>query len=114
MGENGFCGRATAALHKIYTYTMNYVKLNAASVTHGFVQKSGVWQGSSPSCLLATIVYEGLFQEMCQMHMAGSREANAPKPQSDPGAAATKIPESVWHPKEAVEIGDGTPVHAMA
>ena len=46
--------------------------------------------------------------------MAGSREANAPKPQVDPGASGTNLQESVWHPSEAVTIGDGTPVDATA
>ena len=104
MGENGFYGRATAALHKIHTYTMNYVKLNAASVTHGFVQKSGVWQGSSPSCLLATIVYEGLFQEMCQMHIATPERPMHPSLRVIQGQLQPKFQNQSGTPKRQLKL----------
>ena len=54
----GFRGHTALALHKIFATTWNSIRLAPGVYTAPFKQTDGVWQGSSPSTLLASLVFE--------------------------------------------------------
>ena len=61
--EMGFKGKTTVALHSIFSETWNTIRMSPTIHLEAFKQTDGVWQGSSPSTLLASLVFEKFIQK---------------------------------------------------
>ena len=58
----GIRGKTALSLHEIFSNTWNSIRLAPQVYTKPFQQDNGVWQGSSPSTLLASLVFEQFIQ----------------------------------------------------
>ena len=67
----GFRGKTALAIHRIFAKTFNSIKLEPGVYTAPFEQTDGVWQGSSPSMLLASLVFENVIHTLNRAFPAG-------------------------------------------
>ena len=64
MYNRGFWDKAICTIYKIFTKTQNTIQIGPGAFTRSFESTTGVWQGSSPSTMLATIVLEPFIEKL--------------------------------------------------
>ena len=64
MRKLGFRGKAARIIHNIFSDTRNTVRFDRATYLRIFKSTTGVWQGLSPSTLLAMLVLEPFVQTL--------------------------------------------------
>ena len=64
MRKVGFRGKAARIIYNIFSDTRNTVRFDRATYSRIFKSTTGVWQGSSPSTLLPTLVLEPFVQTL--------------------------------------------------
>ena len=69
--EMGFIGKTTVVLHSVFSETWNTIRMSPTIHLEAFKQTDGVWQGSSPSTLLASLVFEKFIRKMNLTYPSG-------------------------------------------
>ena len=60
----GFEGKAARVIYNTFSHTRTTIRFDRATYSRIFKSTTGVWQGSSPSIVLVTLVLEPFVQEL--------------------------------------------------